>query len=373
MGDAARQEADYKSKLSTEDATSVLEKRYIELGGDPELTKLFADEDKEFEALTEKYRAELKRWQDQKIRELDEHKRNLENVLKGGEAVIPPSKKWLQTEDSPATEKIKADAQALGPEKLGTEPGKQLMQQIDERTARIARVKQKTDFNEKLIEKTKAEMETLKERYKDVDKQYETGETFLKERRTELDNLLEIDRLDLEMKVYYLQSQPKPVRDRIKKQTDNELTRVTQLAILEAKTEVIEFDAAPDPVEAAPIDWKPVQQSIEKLKAATVEDLKKNDPKLDDIRQEYEKAGGDSALLDKRVAQWQKEVEALKKIEQERSREFSRSLGKNARPDGRCRREATGNRAGSRRLKRRGRIPEKAARRLCQAREGTEA
>jgi chromosome segregation ATPase len=300
----------------------VQEKVYIDLGGDPELAKLLADEDKEFETLTEKYRAELKRWQEQKIKELDEYKGRLEGTLKQCDAVIPPQEKWLATEDSPAVEKIKADAQALGNDKLGTEPGKQLMHQINEHTEQIAKIKRQSEFNKKVQEKLKASMETLKERYKDVDQQYEAGETFLKERRTELDNLTEMERMDLQSKIMFLQNRPKPVRDRIQKQTEKELERVNKLAILEAKAEDISFEEEMKPLEYDPIDWAPVQAEIEKLKAASVEDLKKDDPKLADIRAEYEKAGGDSALFDKRVAEWKQNVEAQKNAEQERTKQF---------------------------------------------------
>jgi hypothetical protein len=328
VSQASDQELQCQQKLSEEDVESVLQHRYAELGGDPELTKAFADEDKEFGILTEAYRADLKRWQETRIRELDDHKRLLEAVLKSGDAVIPPSKKWLQTEDSPATEKIKADAQALGPDKLGTEPGKQLMHEINTRTEKIAEVKKSTEYNEKMIEKVKAEMETLKERYKDVEKQYEAGETRLKEQRTELDNFMEIEQHNLEMKVILLQNRPKPVRDKMKKNLENELSRINKLAALEAKAEAVPFDPAPDPVEATPLDWKPVQEMIEKLKAASVEDLKKDDPKLADIRKEYEQAGGDEALFNKRVAKWQQDVEALKKFEEKQAKDFQDRSGK---------------------------------------------
>ena len=79
---AENQEAECRSKLSAEDADSVLNQRYIALGGDPELTKVLASEDQEFEAGTEIYRAELKRWQTQRKKELDEYKARLEIVLR---------------------------------------------------------------------------------------------------------------------------------------------------------------------------------------------------------------------------------------------------------------------------------------------------
>ena len=63
----------------------------------------------------------------------------------------------------------------------------------------------------------------------------------------------------------------------------------------------IEFQPPSEPPQLDPIDWKSVQDKISKLQAATLEQLKQNDPKLAEIQAEYEKAGGDPALLAKRV------------------------------------------------------------------------
>ena len=109
---AENQEAECRSKLSAEDADSVLNQRYIALGGDPELTKVLASEDQEFEAGTEIYRAELKRWQTQRKKELDEYKARLEIVLRDGENYVTGATKWVDTESALAD---KANSGCSGP------------------------------------------------------------------------------------------------------------------------------------------------------------------------------------------------------------------------------------------------------------------
>ena len=214
---------------------------------------------------------------------------------------MTPSRPWLT--------RPTAAAQALG-EKLQTEPGKELQQAISANVATISEIKRKRDYNQKLVEKTKAAMEALKKSYESLDKEYEAGEKFLQDRRTELDNLLQMDSMSLEMKVDFLQTRPKPVRDKIKVQLDAELARLERLTILENQLETADHQAAAEPFKRDGLDWKAIDAVIAKLTAATLEQLKANDPKLADIQAEYDKAGGDQALLNKRLAKWKDATEA---------------------------------------------------------------
>jgi hypothetical protein len=320
VGKAELQEGECRAKLSAEDADSVLNQRYIALGGDPELTKVLAAEDQEFEAGTENFRAELKRWQTQRKKELDEYKARLEIVLRDGETFVTGASKWVDTESALA-DKANSSTQALG-EKLQTEPGKELQQAISANTAIISEIKRKRDYNQKLVEKTKAAMEALKTAYQNVDKEYEAGEKFLKDRRTELDNLLQMDGMTLELKVDFLQTRPKPVRDKIKVQLDAELARLERLTILENQLETADHQAKAEPFKRDALDWKAIDAAIAKITAATLEQLKANDPKLADIQAEYDKAGGDQALLNKRVAKWKNASEEVARAEKERSASY---------------------------------------------------
>ncbi len=317
---AEQQEAECKKKLSAEDAESVLQKRYIELGGDPELTKAMADEDKEFETRIERFRTSQTEWQKRKTKELDDYKAKLEDTLKGGEKILPVWKKWLEKEQ-PAADQASADAKALD-KKLETEPGKEVMYEIKTHSDRIARVKEKSEFNEKVVEKTKATMEVVKQRYEDIKKQYEASEKLIKESRTELDNILQMENMTLDTKVDFLQTRPKPVRDRIQKRLDAEITRINNLSILQTQAEQVEFEPPKEEVKLEPINWKPVQDKLAKLKVTSLEDLKKDDPKLADIQKEYDKAGGDPALLEKRVANWKQTVEIVEESKKTRADDY---------------------------------------------------
>ena len=224
-----------------------------------------------------------------------------------GENYVTGATKWVDTESALA-DKANSSAQALG-EKLQTEPGKELQQAISANVATISEISER-DYNQKLVEKTKAAMEALKKSYESLDKEYEAGEKFLQDRRTELDNLLQMDSMSLEMKVDFLQTRPKPVRDKIKVQLDAELARLERLTILENQLETADHQAAAEPFKRDGLDWKAIYAVIAKLTAATLEQLKANDPKLADIQAEYDKAGGDQALLNKRLAKWKDATEA---------------------------------------------------------------
>jgi chromosome segregation ATPase len=323
---AEHQEAEYKAKLSEEDAEAILKKKYEELGGDPELEKALADEDKEFQTHVEKYRLQMKDWQKKKIRQLDEHKAKLEGTLKILDAIVPARKKWLDRE-SPIADQVSAEANSLG-EKLKTEPGKELVHEINQWTTEIARLKGTQEFNQKLAEKTKASLETLKERYKDIDKEYEASEKRIKDMRTELDNLLQIKAQPLEQKVDYLQTRPKPVRDRIAKQLESDMDRILRISILDAKAEVVEFQEEVSTDEPPPIEWNPIKERITALKAAKLEDLKKGGPLDAEIQAEYDKAGGDPALLEKRIAAWKSEVAAGEELDKGRADDGRKRLAK---------------------------------------------
>ncbi len=303
-----QQEAECKAKLSEEDAQAVLQRRYEKLGGDPELSKALAAEDKEFETRVELFKAKCNDAKKDTIRKLDEYKEQLQKTLDAGDAIIPPAKQFVEKE-TPLGEKAKGELDAQG-EKLKTEPGKEVLHELTTRLARIAKVKQKTEYNEKVIEKTKASMEAIEERYKDVDAEYEAAEKYIKEVKTEVDNQLQMDNMSLEQKVDFLQTRPKIVRDRVQKQLDGELTRVVKASSTDTMLESSEFREKWDAMPQETIDWTPVTEGIAKLNSKTLEELKQDDPKLAGIQEEYEKAGGDPALLEKRTAQWKDDVAA---------------------------------------------------------------
>jgi hypothetical protein len=320
IGKAESQEAECKAKLSAEDAESVLERRYLELGGDPELKRLLDDEDRAFVTATEKHRAELQQWQISQSKQLDDYKARLEKTLKDGEAVLPPATALVERE-RPLAVKAKSDADALD-EKLKTEPGKELLHEIAERTRRIDEFERKVEFNKKLIEKTNAAMDDLTKQYQAIEAQSEASEKVIADSRTELDNICEMQAMSLEAKVDFLQTRPKPVRDRIQKNLTAERDRIIRLNILEVAAKRIEFEAAPEPIESEPIDWKPVDERIAKLKEASLEDLKKDDPKQAEMQAEYERAGGDPALLEKRVARWKQDVAKALEADKQRGTEY---------------------------------------------------
>ena len=147
--------------------------------------------------------------------------------------------------------------------------------------------------------------------------QNSANEKYIEDRRTEVNNLLQMENMSLEQKVDYLQRKPKPVRDRIQKQMEAEIDRIVRMSLTETEDEEPVFTPAPDTSLPAAIDWKSINEKIAKYQAMSIDDMKKDDPALFDIQQEYLKAGGDQALLDKRMDEW-KSKESQDEINQKR-------------------------------------------------------
>jgi DNA repair exonuclease SbcCD ATPase subunit len=85
----------------------------------------------------------------------------------------------------------------------------------------------------------------------------------------------------------------------------------------------VEYKPPTEPLKLDTIDWKSVHDLIAKMQKATLEDLKKNDPKLEEIQAEYDNAGGDPALLEKRVSRWKQDVADALQSDKERGDEYA--------------------------------------------------
>jgi hypothetical protein len=312
---AEKQEAEAKSKVSEQDADAILKKKYDQLGGDDELSKALAAEDKTFETASEKYRAQAKDWYKDTTRKLDDYKPTVEDSVKRCEKMVPQAEEWLKREE-PLAEQAKKAAEALG-NKLDTPPGKELLYEISQQTDLIAKIKTGHDEDKAELEKAKAAKFALDERYRAVNQQNSANEKYIEDRRTEVNNLLQMENMTLEQKVDYLQRKPKVVRDRIQKQMEDEIARIVRMSVADTQDEEATFRPAPDTSLPTAIDWKAINDKIAKYQSMSLDDLKKDDPALFDVNQEYLKAGGDQALLDKRVAEW-KTKESMDEIGQKR-------------------------------------------------------
>ena len=299
---AKKQEDDIKKNLNEKDIDTVLTKKYAALGGDEELSKVLADEDKAFETASEKGRVTLKDWYKDTTQKLDDYKPLVEGSQKRCEQTVPKAEEWLKREE-PLADQTKKAAEALG-NKLDTPLGKELMYEISQQTDVIAKVKQAHDDDKAELEKANAAKTALDERYRALSQQNSAGEKYIEDRRTETNNLLQMENMSLEQKVDYLQRKPKAVRERVQKQMEAEIGRITRMSASKTDAQVPVFTPAPDTSMPAPIDWKSINDKITKYQGMSVDDMKKDDPAAYDMQQEYLKAGGDQALLEKRVDEW---------------------------------------------------------------------
>ena len=319
VSQAEAQEAQCKSELSAEDAEAVLQKRYEELGGDAELERLLAAEDKEFETRVERHRVKVKDWQKDRIRALDAHKSKLEESVTACEAMNPAMKTWYDREQ-PAAVAARNNFDSLG-EKTKTEPGKEVGHLISQHEASIETTKTVLDFNTKHLKNTQEMLKALDAQYENVDAAYEAAEKYVDTLRTELDNELQVKAAPLEEKVNFLQSKPKPVRDRIQKQLESNLAATVANSSADTMAEVVEFQEQTD-FEPKPIDWASVEARTLELASTSLETLKAGDPELAKLEKEYEAAGGDNALFQQRVTAWKKATADYEKQQKQMTDEY---------------------------------------------------
>ncbi len=306
---AEKTEAECKQKLIEEkgDPEAVLKKRYEQLGGDAELKKALADEDKEFDIIEARSRADAEEWLKRKNGQLDDYKAEVKSTHARATAQIAKIEEWCKQEKGTHST-LAGEAKGEGP-KMQTEPGKELQYELDVRDKSIQQKSELLEDNKKGQENLKAVLDALNQRYDAVKKQYDSLKKYIEQTRTEVDNMLQMDGMTLDQKVDFLQTRPKPVRDRIQKQLQNQVNET--LKINEAHTEAQKIESTPAPeIKLDALNWEPVKTKLADIKKKTLEQLKENDPQLAALQGEYDKAGGDTALLEKRTNEWKSKVEA---------------------------------------------------------------
>ena len=322
VSQAESQEADCKKTLDEQDpnaAEAVLQARYDALGGDAELQKFLAAEDKEFQTRVERHRVKIKDWQKDKIRELDAHKADVQGGIDGCKAMLPAFEAYYDRE-KPQAAQMRSNLQSLG-KKAQTEPGKEVGHEIGKHERSIEGTKKIIDYQKMRLKNQEAMLETLESHYANVDAAYEAAEEYVNTMKTELDNELQMSAMTLEKKVDFLQTKPKPVRDRIQKQLEANLAATVKDSSADTMLEKVEFEEKQE-FDAPPINWIPIEEQILKLASTSLEALEADDPKLAKMQEEYDAAGGDKTLFDNRVAAWKVEVAEHEKREKEAADQY---------------------------------------------------
>lgn len=299
---AETQEAECKDQLSAEDAEAVLQRRYEELGGDAELSRLLAAEDAECVTKVETFRANLKDWQKDRKRELGELRSDYEATIQGGEQIMPGLEAW-HARESAMVAAMSAAVNSLG-EKLGTEPGKEVAHAVSGHEQSVTDTATMIEYNRKRLKATEEMLVTLGEQEANVTATVEEGEEYANTLQTELDNELQADALTLEQKVDWLQSRPRSVRDRMQKQLDAQLAQIVKGSIADTMAESPTYEEPGVEFEPAPIDWAPIESQLAEIRETPLEVLEGEDPEAHALQEEYDAAGGDAALFEKRVAAW---------------------------------------------------------------------
>lgn len=327
IAQAEEQEAGCRAKLSEADALAILQRRYEALGGDPELRKALAAEDAAVRTQIETFRAKAEDFKLDRDRELGRQMERVEATLQAARADVATSRTWHEREDGVLWDHVRR-ANVLG-DKLKTEPGKELLLTLRGTMDLVIEVGRTLEQNELLIEKTEAMRAALRELFADARENHLAANQFADAKGTELDNEIESRAMTLEDKVNYLQARPKDVRERIASELDGRLDVIRAGMLADARAEDALLLEEPEPTHRAPIDWTDIRTQLDEVEGTELEVLRGADPVLVALEKEYEAAGGDAALLKRRVAAWKQQVAERVQTDKERSdryREVSEKL-----------------------------------------------
>ena len=302
---AEGQEAKYKAELSEQDAEAVLEQRYAELGGDPELSKALADMDEAFQKKLNNARLQLDDWWKNRTQEVEQRQEKIEQSLEVIEEWVTTANTWHDREESNMDESI----YNLEDDKLATEPGKELQERYDLMIIQVELVSDYISAAEEMTDRQTAISNTIEDQQAILSAKHESLKKYIDEQETEVDNGLQMASMSLDEKVDYLQRRPKDVRERNLQKI--EIERAWIVKETETDTTAEDFDFSP-PTEIDPgtqIDWTPIIDEVNRLQSSPLEELQQGDPKLATVLAEYDQGGGDRALMEMWTAQWKEQVE----------------------------------------------------------------
>lgn len=304
--------ADADGDAGDGDGRSDLEREYEKLGGDAALLKALRAEDDLFRKELDKQRALAQRWQKDRRFELANEKEELAGTIGDKEKGPATWKAWLEREKA-ALEPIEARARELG-EKLSTEAGKELSLAIGKHRERIEGVERFLERDRRDLEIARPHLELVELRLKDVDRTYEAIEQRIRDARTELDNVLELEAMTLEEKVKHLRAGSTKTLPEAQKRLEDELRKIKQDSAAADRQKVTLFQEPRRDFHPEPLDWKPIEKKLAELAKASLDELRKKDPTLARLEKKYEAAGGDEALFDKRLAEWKERAKGVENV-----------------------------------------------------------
>jgi hypothetical protein len=272
------------------------------------------ESDKLFTIETEKMRAEIKDWKADQYRELDK-------MTVANQQLLDESKKTQQAlqefvdRERPLADAIEARIDNLG-DKKETERGKEAEFAYTEFLGVVGDTESMLDAYKTFVEKTDAVQTALDGRSIRIQEVHDASEAYLKERRTEFDNQLELESLTLEQKVDFLEGAYETQIKKFVEQLKAEKERIVAETVDDLKLQAQSFDPPRQVPELKPMDWSQLEQLVTHLESKTVEELKADDPGLAKVQEAYDKAGGDAALFKKLHDEWrQKELEREQRLQ----------------------------------------------------------
>lgn len=278
------------------------QQEYDQLGGDAALLKILAAEDKLFRTNLEKRRLEAMDWQKDRRLELEDRREYLAGRVKEHEQDARRYSASHQRE-APLLAPIENRMKALG-DKLATETGKELVHLVAKHRDQIEWTARFSKSGAEGAEKARPALALIDLRLQDVDRIYEAVEQRIRDSRTELDNVLELEAMSVEARLERLRGGAAKTLEEARKKLDAEIEKIFKDSVAEDQAQAPYFDESSPDYELGAIDWEPVEKLLAKLESTSPDDLAKADPALAELQEKYDEKGGDEALFEKRVAAW---------------------------------------------------------------------
>lgn len=297
-----------------------LEREYERLGGDAALLDLLAAEDRYFMTLVAKERTLASDRADRRRIELRDKQARLQPTVEIVRAAIAREEKRLAAE-KPQLDELRAAVQALG-EKVRTEPGKELLHQLEHPIWSIGRAPRIIANDRRWLDGAERVLAAIERRLQDVDRTYEAVEARLAATRVERRNLLELRALPIAERVERLRGGSAEARAKAQKKVEQELAALRNASEERVDREIANFVSHHEPYVEEPYDWGAVEKLLAKVRATSLDELRKTDRKHDRLLRKYEEAGGDEALYRGRVEDWKLAKEMQQFNQSEKSNEL---------------------------------------------------
>ena len=275
---------------------------YAKLGGDRALLKVLAAEDHTFLARLDKQRAEARVAHRKLLDELDFRRHMLEMDMSSAKNSPEQIRSWWSAEMQ-TYRSLASKIQGQG-EKLDSEAGRQLKMLLAGHEESLDHYHDLAAKYERWVDQARPNEELIQKRIADATETYEAIEVRIRQTRTELDNMLELDAMTMDERIRRLRAGgTDESRTKAFHKIEIELSNFVRKTAEGMQDRTAWFDDKWN-FRPNPIDWKPLEKQLALVERTDLEKLRQQGKDHERLWNKYIDAGGDEALLRKRYEAW---------------------------------------------------------------------